>query len=487
MANDPNKPSFSPAQRWGIGFNVVLATVVVLALVVMANYLASRYFKRVHLSSNSKVQLSSRTEKFVRSITNDVQITVYYDRDEPMYGDVMELLKEYRSTNPKLALRTVDYYRDPGTAQEIKAKYNLGASTNNNFVIFDCEGRSKIVDSKILTQYTLEAVEGSTEREFRRKPVAFNGEMLFTGALLSVINPTPLKAYYVEGHGEHSLTDASEAGYQTFASVLRQNYIDIQPLSLTGTNEVPMDCNLLIVAGPTTALLDFEIAKVSKYLSEGGRLFALFDARSAAKPSGLEEALLPWGVHVGSDLVIDPAALDPATGKNLVVSAFSLHPALNPAVGSGLYMLVPRPVSYVTNTVENPDVKVEPVAFCRDAYLYSDKSQKTALRSVMVAVDATVKGPIRERGATRMLVVGDSFLLNNRNIELVANRDFLHGAVNWLGERNFLLEGVGPKPVTEFRLVVTQSKMRTLQWILLGAVPGGILLFGGVIWLVRRK
>ena len=58
---------------------------------------------------------------------------------------------------------------------------------------------------------------------------------------------------------------------------------------------------------------------------------------------------------------------------------------------------------------------------------------------------------------------------------------------NWLLERNILLQGLGPRPVTEYRLLVTRTQMRTLQWILLGALPGGILLFGGLVWLVRRR
>jgi hypothetical protein len=50
----------------------------------------------------------------------------------------------------------------------------------------------------------------TTEREFRRKPVAFNGEMMFTAMLLAVENPKPLKAYFLQGHGEPSLSDSGE-------------------------------------------------------------------------------------------------------------------------------------------------------------------------------------------------------------------------------------------------------------------------------------
>ena len=67
------------------------------------------------------------------------------------------------------------------------------------------------------------------------------------------------------------------------------------------------------------------------------------------------------------------------------------------------------------------------------------------------------------------------------------NRDFTDYAANWLLERNVLLQGLGPRPVTFYRLLVSKTQMQTLQWILLGALPGGILLFGSIVWLVRRR
>jgi hypothetical protein len=489
MATDPNTPSFSRRRKWAIGFNVALTIVTVLALVVMANYLSGRYFKRAYLSSNTKVELSSRTINLLHSITNKVQVTLYYDKEEKLFSNVSDLLKEYRNTNPKITINIVDYYRDPGAAQEIKAKYNLGASsTNKNFVIFDLEGRTRIVDGNILAQYNLE--QGQNEKkelEYTRKLEMFNGEMLFSSALLSISNPKPLIAYYLQGHGEQAVSDSNEGGYSTFATILAQNYVQLQPLTLLGSNTVPADCNMLIIAGPSAAIPAFELERIDEYLAQGGRLMALFDARSAAQQTGLEKILAKWGIRVGADLVIDVEHMEP-NSKNLIVSAFVRHPILNSIIGSGLYMVLPRPVSRDTNVTERTGIPVQEIAFSgQNAYLYSDKEKRLSLLPVAAIVDETIKGTVRERGATRMIVVGDSFLFNNRQVEMLSNRDFLNAAINWLGERNVLLEGVGPKRVTEFRLVVTKARMRTLQWILLGAVPGGILLFGGIVWISRRK
>ena len=131
MASDPSsKPSFSRGRKWSIGFNVLLAVIMVFAVTVMANYLSGRYFQRFYLSTRTRVELSPRTVHLLQSLTNQVRVVLYYDKDQPLYSDISELLKEFHFTDPAITVETVDYDRDPGAAQDLKIKYNLGASTN---------------------------------------------------------------------------------------------------------------------------------------------------------------------------------------------------------------------------------------------------------------------------------------------------------------------------------------------------------------------
>jgi hypothetical protein len=107
---------------------------------------------------------------------------------------------------------------------------------------------------------------------------------------------------------------------------------------------------------------------------------------------------------------------------------------------------------------------------------------------LMVAVEQqTVPGVANTRGTTRMIVAGDSFFLDNHYIEGGANRDFAGYAANWLLDRTVLLEGIGPRPITEFRLTMTQAQEKSVRWLLLAALPGAVLAFGWLVWLVRRK
>jgi hypothetical protein len=105
----------------------------------------------------------------------------------------------------------------------------------------------------------------------------------------------------------------------------------------------------------------------------------------------------------------------------------------------------------------------------------------------MVAVEkGTIKGVLQERGSTAILVVGDSDLLSNSEIDVAANRDFAGFAVNWLLDETQLLQGIGPHAVKEYKLIMTHGQINSVRWLLLVAMPGGILLFGGFVWFQRR-
>src|SRR5262249_30963032 len=159
---------------------------------------------------------------------------------------------------------------------------------------------------------------------FRRKPTAFEGEEMFTKALFAVTTPTLLNAYFLQGHREHSVDD-SELGFAKFVNITRQNTIVPKPLSLLGTNLVPMDCNLLVIAGARDALADFELEKIDQYLSQGGRLLALFNAGSistetGAEVTGLDKILAKWGVEIGTNIIHDPEHTSPnGRGQDIIV------------------------------------------------------------------------------------------------------------------------------------------------------------------------
>jgi hypothetical protein len=492
MADHSSKPSFSPGRKWAIAFDLAVRTAVVLAVVAMLNYLGGRYFQRLYLSSQTRVELSPRTLTVLRSLTNSVKVTLYYDKSDPLYPTIAALIDEYQAINPRISVESVDYTRDSAEAQRVKSAYKLSTSSGGSekdLVIFDCDGRYKVAEGRQLADYKLEQVPNSSEREFRRKIVSFNGELMFTATLLAVTDPKPLKAYSLEGDGEHGIADTDATmGYSKFASTLQQNYIQVEPLSLLGTNDVPGDCNLLIIAGPTRLMPDAELDKIQHYLEQGGRLFVLFNAFTKDRLTGLEKVLAQWGVVVDGSVVHDPE--HHISDSDVIVTHFSTHPVVDPIIGSAIQLVLPRSIRAEKNLGSNPDApQVDEIAFAGPhSTLVEDPTQEMRAWPLAVAVEkGAVPGVTTARGATRILVVGDSFFLGNRQIDSGVNRDFAGYAANWLLERTALLEGLGPRPVDDFRIIMTSWQLKQVEWVLLAALPGAVMLLGAFVWLSRRR
>jgi len=485
-----SKPSFSPYRKWVIAFNVGLIIALVFAVVLMVNYLSHDYFLRVHVSTQSNVRLFPRTVKFLQTITNSVKVTLYYDKEDPFYSTIAELLNEYRAVNPRISLRIIDYKRDPGAAQLLTTNYPfLRVANAKNLVIFDGgEKRIKAVDGNALVQYVQKQTLNDNKLEFTRKPTLFEGERAFTSALIAVTAPNQLKAYFLTGHGEHKMdSDNDEYGYLKFATLLEsENYIKIEALSLLDTNHpVPTD-GLLIIPGPRAAIEEPELELIDQYLAQGGRLFALFNALRGE--TGLERILAKWGVNVSTNIVSDPERH--IGEQDVIVESFSSHPLINPLLGLRLHMIVPRMISKLQSRSTSADApSVDELAFSGpQAFLVPGDKNTHRAYPLMVAVEkGGVKGVVNERGTTRMVIVGDSIFLANHQIESAANRDFVALAVNWLLDRPQLVEGIGPRPVAEYRLIMSNTQLQAAQWLLLGGMPGAVLLMGGVVWLRRRS
>ena len=496
------RPSFSPASRWKIGFDMLLRTALVLAVVVMLNYLGAQFFHRFYLSSQTRVALSSRTLTVLNSLTNRVAVTLYYNtRDsENFYPNILALLNEYRAANKNISVRTVDYVRDAGAAEKIKEQYNLPASVDSpnappakDLVIFDTPGRPPIVvPGEAIVQHRLEqtAKEDPRQKElqFRKKPVAFNGEIMFTSKLLALASAQPFKAYFLQGHGESSLADSGQFGFSKFGLELAQNYISVTNYELTVNDSVPVDCSLLIIAAPTAALQEWELQKIDKYLAEGGRLLILFNKASIEHPTGLELIMQRWGVNVVADYVQDPQHT--ITGQDVQVRAFNPKTFVAPLTQFSLHMILPRPIMKVN--WQNPPASApqvdELVLSSETSTLASEPATAPRRYPLIAAVEQKpVAGVVNRRGNTRIVIAGDSYFLGNYFIEGGSDRDFLSYAANWLLDRRELLAGISPRPVTEFRLMLTQKQSQQLDWLLLGALPGGVLFLGWLVWLVRRK
>jgi len=501
MARTNPPTSFSAGRRWGIFFSVMISILAVASLVVMLNYLGARHFLRFSASAKTSQQLKPPTLSLLNSITNDVKVTLYYDKTDGLYEDIAGLLNEYHLANPKISVQTVDYGVDTAAAFQVKSRYGLASSEDKNLIIYECNGQVVVTSGDLLANYAVEATPdeaqpatpGQPKMKFNRHAVQFDGEGKIDVDLIRLVGP-PMKSYYLVGNGEPSPEVQGEGkfDYSGFVGALADNHISTTTLSLTGTNIVPADCNLLVIASPRYPLAQEELDKVRQYLADGGRLFVLFN-NIQVEPvlTGLEPILADWGVQVGMNVVKDPE--NTAAGGLLAVVNFRTnHACVDSLVGSQLWFYPPRSISVGQAAVaqgQDPP-SVVPLAWAgpRASVSIGGSEYPAGGAPLIVAVEKkNVKG-VLQRGTTRIIVTGDAVFLSKGYIDLPgsANHNFAELAARWLLDQTQLMAGVPPRDVVDYKVTLTHAQMMSIRWIFLGAMPGGILLFGGLVWLRRR-
>ncbi|HEY1174138.1 MAG TPA: DUF4350 domain-containing protein [Verrucomicrobiae bacterium] len=483
-------PSFSAGRRWFIGFHVLLAVIAVTAILGMGNYLSLRHFIRHSINDKGAGQLTPATLQVIKSLTNDVRVIIYYNPEEPLYPYVSAMLKEYAARSPHIKLESVNYATQPGEATKVITEFGLNQGTKD-VVIFAANNRSESVSQGQLSDLDMTALIQGKSNEVKRK--AFKGELYFTSKLLAVSSAKQYTAYYLSGHGEHDPRQDSEMGYQKFAELMVNNNVFVKALDLQRTNDVPADCDFLVIAGPRYEPAAVELERIDKYLGTGGRLLLLMNIRSAP---GWERLMVKWGVAMGNDVVFDPPNMQDM--GTLMVDNMGSHAVTQSK--ERIYMLNPRSVGKVPGAVQADSAQVTELFTTGPSGVAHTDFQKGVLLPAAHPNDrkgeiplgvAVEKGGLKnmalQRGSTRLIVVGDSAMLANLYMIAPGNEEFARQSINWLLDRTFLLNSIGPRAFTEYQLTITNSQMTILRWILLGAMPGGVFIFGLLVWLRRQR
>jgi ABC-type uncharacterized transport system involved in gliding motility auxiliary subunit len=205
--------------------------------------------------------------------------------------------------------------------------------------------------------------------------------------------------------------------------------------------------------------------------------------------------LAEWGVEVLQGIVMDKSQAQAGNSAVLLTGNFGPHPITSPLRGAQVGLIMPQAILPGPQPPQGTaGAKVEPLLLTSSAGMVvrplgdgRGEVDTNGVISVAVAVErGTIAGVSLDRGAARLVVVGDATFVGNQYLEFAANRDFVALAVNWLLDRHQLLE-IGPRPLREYQINLTRTQTQSIAWALLGVLPGGVLTLGLVIWLRRRR
>ncbi len=443
---------------------VTIYIIVILAVLVVANFLANRYNKSFDATANKRFTLSDQTKKVVGELKQDVTIS-YFDRSTGMQN-AKDLLDRYQNLSSKVHIQYVDLLKNPTLARAQNVTH---------------EGEAVISVGA------------------RREDAKTFDEQGVTGALIRALKGGEREVCVVSGHGEHRLDDSSQGeGFSGFQTIVQRDNYKVQSINLQQKAEVPADCTVVVVAGPTGDYIQPEVDAIKKYIENGGRALFMLDPplklgrKQISDNAALAGLLESWGVTPDKDLLLDESAASQLLGggpEAPVVMQYDSHPIVNDLTNVSTAFPLSRSLetkntdkvtvsklfstsadSFATNDLASSEIRINPAKDKRGPFT--------------LAVAGTYNTGKPNAGG-RFVVVGNSGWASNQALGFSGNRNLLLNMVNWLSSDEDLIS-IRPKEPEDRRINLTRAQFRMVQSVSQFFLPFIVIVGGVMVWLKRR-
>jgi ABC-type uncharacterized transport system involved in gliding motility auxiliary subunit len=452
------------------GTNALIAIVAVFAIVGLVNFLGTRYYLRQDLTETQLFSLAPQSQQLVRRLEKPVKVWIFDNNRNPLDR---ELLENYRRENSQFQFEYIDPQAQPTLANKFGVK-DYG------------EVYLEFGDNRQLVQ-TLTINERLSE-------------IRLTNRLQQLNSTTTTPVYFLQGHGEHSLTSDQGGISQAIQALGDRNYT-VLPLNLVEKSQVPENAAVVVVAGPKRELFDSEVKALQDYLNGGGNLLLMIDPNTNTNLEGL---LKEWGVILDNRLAVDVSGSAVGLGPAVpIVTDYGQHP-ITQDFGNGIsfYQLARhieiKPVDGIESTTllqtkpypnswAESDLNSEKLDFNPQTDIPGPLTLGVALTKTIPTTppekEETPPAPTME---SRLVVIGDSEFATDGLFQQQLNGDVFLNSVTWLSQQDQQPLSIRPKEPTNRRinLTILQANLLALSSLLLLPLLG--LVTAVIIWWKRR-
>ncbi|MDE5092411.1 MAG: Gldg family protein [Trichodesmium sp. St16_bin4-tuft] len=506
------------------GTNAIFATISVLIILGIINFLAVRYQTRIDLTENQKFTLSPQTIEILENLQKPVKLWIFDRGENPQYTQLIENYQ--RQGNGKFMFELVDPQTQPGKANQFGVK-QLGE------IHLEVGEKKEVIISKQLELLT---------------------ESKLTNSIEKILGSRILKIYFIQGHGERELKEGQKGFSEAVNALESKNYI-VESINLASISQVPEDADVVIIAGAQREFLEAEVIALQEYLEQGGGVLIMLDPST---DPGLNNLFEEWGVLVDDRLAIDDpkigrlVGLDPWVvlvtmyGEHPITQDFgngiSLYPFARPIETEAIDGIKESPIIWTGNqSWAETDLRGElrfnegrdrigplslGVALTRSST--GEKNQETELELTPIpslpgqppneptttytseleaekkTTSAEVISPLpgqppdeldsskievkleNKLEEARLIVLGNSQFATNGWFQQQLNGDVFLNSISWLSKPEQETLSISPKKTTNRRIAMSLVKARFLSWMAIVILPILALTIGGIIWWQRR-
>ena len=490
----PDKPK--KIHRFQIGLNVIVQVAIIIVLAAMVNYLGFEHYRRWDLSRDKKYQLSDKTKHFLEGIKGKARITVFFGSQNPLTGDVQNLLTEYQyASRGKIDVEYVDPERNLTRAKELFDKYKV--VTDESVLIVDYQGRSKTVKASEMAEMD----QGNPMLGEQPKVTAFKGVQAITSALIDIVEGKKNTVGYILGHKEPPLDGASPVS--VLKTFIENENVQFKELNLFEVPAIPADVKVVMIAGPQYDFSDREMKMLRDFWNKDGRILLLIDP--AAKTPKLLAFLNEVGVKADDDrlmAMVKTGIEEVARVRDVVAHFLPDNPVTKrladvraPFFGSTSSLTLESQQVAAANIHLAPLAQAEKGYWGETDYSSDDETllqfdpAKDKGDPLTIAASVEKGGSADERvqiNSARLVVVANStFIHDNALTQDQQGLDFVSASLNWLLSREQMI-GIAPKIPQTLTFSLNEQALRSLRWIILVLMPLVPALLGSIVWWRRR-
>lgn len=383
--------------------------VIMAAIVVCVNVLASYFHKGIDLTHEKRFTLTEPTKKLLRSMEEVAVIDVYLKGQFPAgLQRLQEAVRErLRSFKEVAGNRIVFRFIDPFEGKTEKEKKAIAHDLETKGIkVMELENRDdeeysmKPFFPYALVQYNghempiylLDAPRSKGPQEQLNYAEAML-EYQFANAINRMSKPTRPSIAYLTGHGE----PLGVKTYYMLASL--PGFYNLDSLDLTHTLDISLAYDAVIINQPTMPFSGPDKLKIDQYIMHGGHVLWVVNALNASLDSlvnspqfialehqtELDDILFKYGVRVNFDLLEDmqcnplPRVLNNGTPT---LHDWVYFPRLNPTSDHPIVKNMDLVMGSFTNTIDT----IKSAGINKTILLHSSKYSRAARSPVRVSL-----------------------------------------------------------------------------------------------------
>ena len=222
---------------------ILMALIPIVILLAGAINLLPETMTSYDVTSQKLYSLTDDTKEYLSTIDEEVTIYVLGSKGDDSLLD--RTLARYEANCSNITVE----YKNTTTYPTFYQTYTDEAPTDDSLIVV-CGDNYRIVDYSDVYEYELDYTTYSYET------TGYDGEGLITSAIQYVVEGTTSKVYVVTGQDEEDIGD-------TFYDALSKLNADYEEITLLSYDEVPEDCDCLIINAPSSDFSEEDAAKIS--------------------------------------------------------------------------------------------------------------------------------------------------------------------------------------------------------------------------------